>query len=79
MVRTLLIVLVLLTLTGCPETPQTTTLTAEQIAAYQAELHAAQNGKGFWQSTATILGCLAFFTLAVGMVLGSKAKKDSDE
>jgi len=77
MARLLLTLLVLLSLTGCPD--QNTAPTAEQIAAYQAELKQAQSGKAFWQSTATVLSIIVLLALAAGMVLGSKARKDSDE
>lgn len=77
MARTLLALIILLTLTGCPD--QNTTLSAEQIAAYQAQLKEAQTSKSFWQTTATILGSFIILALIVGIVLGSKAKDDADE
>jgi|GEM_PF-3155775 len=77
MARTLLTIVVLLMLTGCPQ--EQTGITPEQIAAYQAELKQAEASRSFWQCTAGILTGLTILALIVGIVMGSKAKKDSDE
>jgi hypothetical protein len=79
MARTLLIVAILLTSTGCPERHQPDNTTAQQLAQRTIELERARESESFWQSTATILGSLIVLALIVGMVLGSKAKDDSDE
>jgi hypothetical protein len=79
MVRILPIASVIVALAGCPPKEKPAPPTAEQVAAYQAEAKEAQKSRGFWQNTATFLGFISLITLAVGMVLGSSARKDADE
>jgi hypothetical protein len=76
MKRLILIIAVLLTLTGCPQKESSE---QERLAQQRVELEEARRHKEFWQTTATILGCLVMLALAAGTVLGSKAKEDSEK
>lgn len=75
MKRFILISAFMLMLTGCPKQPDTT---EQRLAERTAELEKARDSKGFWQSTAAILGSLTFLALVVGIIVGSKAKGDAD-
>ena len=79
MARTLLIVAILLTLSGCPKEQKADDTAVQQLAQRTAELEKANESKSFWQTTASILTGLIILALVVGMVLGSKAKSDADE
>lgn len=78
MVRLLLTIVILLTLTGCPPKQENDSTTAQQLAQRTAELEQARDSKSFWQTTASILVGLIILALVIGIVLGSKAKSDAD-